>query len=406
MAGGPMGIGGRQRLLVAGCGIAGSLIATGLRDEPGVEVICLEKATTVDHADAGTGVNIGPNGIKSLSGFMPEQAKALVKASLPWKRWTIALTSAEELMDLDLAEVADNDGIRIRWAELYALLRSPLGDRVRYGAEVETCAVADDGRLTVTWQDRPAGRVETAEGIDLLIGGDGRYSEVRSAFSGDNPPMFLGVCLYRLLISVGPDSPIDDYGQWFNGPNRLLAYRVPGDFVYLAGSFPIPPDRGVPEEMKAAEALTAVYRPASSAPSREAAFLIDAIERHCASIHWARLQEASIQFRPAERVLLVGDAAHPMVPTLGQGATQAMEDACVVVDEVRRALRDGRSLATVPAAVEERRAERVRFVVDFSRDATDTMLAGADPRAGTLKKLERPFRQKLERLYRDVAMPA
>ncbi|MCB1487500.1 MAG: FAD-dependent monooxygenase [Bauldia sp.] len=406
MAGGANGNSGRQRILVAGCGIAGSLIATGLRDEPGVEVICLERATTVDHADAGTGVNIGPNGIKSLSGFMPEQAEALVAASLPWKRWTVALTSGEELMNLDLAEVADNDGIRIRWAELYALLRSPLGDAVHYGAELETCAVADDGRLNATWQDKTAGGVETVEGIDLLIGGDGRYSKVRTAFSGDNPPVFLGVCLYRLLFSVGPDCPIDDYGQWFNGPNRLLAYRVPGDFVYLAGSFPIPPDSGVPEEMKQAEALTAVYRPATGVASREAQFLIDAIERHSDSIHWARLQEASVQFRgPAERVLLVGDAAHPMVPTLGQGATQAMEDACVVVDEVKRALREGRSLATVPVAVEERRAERVRFVVDFSRDATDTMLAGADPRAGTLKKLEPPFREKLERLYRDVAMP-
>ncbi|MCB1495450.1 MAG: FAD-dependent monooxygenase [Bauldia sp.] len=392
-------------MLVAGCGIAGSLIAAGLRDEPGVEVTCLEKATTVDHADAGTGVNIGPNGIKSLSGFMPEQADALVKASLPWKRWTIALTSGEDLMDLDLSEVADNDGIRIRWAELYALLRGPLGDGVRYGAELESCGIAGDGRLTATWRDRTADAVERAEDIDLLIGGDGRYSKVRTAFSGDNPPMFLGVCLYRLLFPVGPDCPIDDYGQWFNGPNRLLAYRVPGDFVYLAGSFPIPADSGVPDAMKNAEALTAVYRPATGTPSREAGFLIGAIERHCDSIHWARLQEASILFRPAERVLLVGDAAHPMVPTLGQGATQAMEDACVVVDEVRRALREDRSLASVPAAVEQRRAERVRFVVDFSRDATDTMLAGADPHAGTLEKRDPPFQEKLKRLYRDVAMP-
>jgi salicylate hydroxylase len=94
-----------------------------------------------------------------------------------------------------------------------------------------------------------------------------------------------------------------------------------------------------------------------------------------------------------------------MVPTLGQGATQAVEDACVVVDEIRMALRAGRPLVEVPARVEARRRERVRFVVDFSREATDTMLEGADPRAGTLRKTERPFQEKLERLYRDVPMP-
>jgi salicylate hydroxylase len=43
-------------------------------------------------------------------------------------------------------------------------------------------------------------------------------------------------------------------------------------------------------------------------------------------------------------------------------------------------------------------------VVDFSREATDTMLAGADPRAGTILKTERPFQEKLIRLYRDVPL--
>ena len=43
-------------------------------------------------------------------------------------------------------------------------------------------------------------------------------------------------------------------------------------------------------------------------------------------------------------------------------------------------------------------------MVDFSRDATDTMLAGADPIAGTLEKLEPPFQNRLVRLYRDAPM--
>jgi salicylate hydroxylase len=94
-----------------------------------------------------------------------------------------------------------------------------------------------------------------------------------------------------------------------------------------------------------------------------------------------------------------------MVPTLGQGATQACEDACVVVDEIKAALAQKRSLADIPHRVERRRAERVRFVVEFSREATDTMLAGADPVAGTQRKTGPDFMEKLERLYRNVPPP-
>jgi salicylate hydroxylase len=47
----------------------------------------------------------------------------------------------------------------------------------------------------------------------------------------------------------------------------------------------------------------------------------------------------------------------------------------------------------------------MRFVMEFSLQATDTMLAGADPVAGTLHKNEAPFLNKLKSLYRDVGLP-
>jgi salicylate hydroxylase len=47
----------------------------------------------------------------------------------------------------------------------------------------------------------------------------------------------------------------------------------------------------------------------------------------------------------------------------------------------------------------------MRFVMAFSLDATDTMLAGADPVAGTQHKNEAPFQNKLKALYRDVGLP-
>jgi 2-polyprenyl-6-methoxyphenol hydroxylase-like FAD-dependent oxidoreductase len=390
---------------VAGAGVAGSLIVSGLRERGDCEVICLERVGADDHSEAGTGLNIGPNAIKCLGLHLPREAAAMVASSLPWAHWSIALTSGEPLMDLPLAEVADNPGIRIRWASLYALLRAPNADLITYNAEVTACGRDADG-AHVVWTDRRTRETHEIRDIDLLIAADGRYSLIRNfVLGGPEVPLFLNVCLFRLLFPAGAVCPIDDYGQWFNGPNRLLAFRVPGDLVYCAGSFPIPPGSGTPEAMKHPDSLDQAYRPVQGAPSREAKYLIEAIARDHPGIHWARLQEGGVTFGDMPGVLLTGDAAHPMVPTLGQGASQACEDACVVVDEIRRALDAGEPLALVSQRVVARREARARFVVDFSREATDTMLAGADPVAGTRHKAELPFRRKLMQLYRDVPAP-
>jgi salicylate hydroxylase len=396
---------GRPRIVVVGAGIAGSLIVAGLAGRPDIELICLERVGPQDHAEAGTGLNIGPNAMKCLAAHLPESAAAIIANSLPWAHWQISLTDGRVLMDLPLDTVADNPGIRIRWAELYTLLREPIAAHIVFNAELTGCARGPRG-TAITWRDRLTGEAKRIEDIDLLVAGDGRYSPIRNhVLGGPEIPHFHGVCLYRVLFPAGDACPIDDYGQWFNGPNRLLAFRVPGDFVYCAGSFPIPADSGIPEDMKTADFLGRIYLPDHGAPSPQAAYLIDAVTRHVESIHWARLQQGSVAYGREPGVLLVGDSAHPMVPTLGQGATQACEDACVVVEEIRLALAAGRLLTTVPDRVEARRAERIRFVVDFSFEATDTMLAGADPVAGTLRKTEPAFRRKLERLYRDVPMP-
>lgn len=394
----------RKRIVVAGAGIAGSLIASGLAGREDVELICLERVGASDHMDAGTGLNIGPNAIKALKAAMPERAQAIASNSLAWERWSIALTSGRLLMDLPLHNVADNAGIRIRWAELYALLRKPLDSVIRYGAELVSCG-RDDVGLFVVYRDRATMTDVRIGNIDLLVAGDGRYSKIREHFVSREEPRFLGVCLYRLLFPAGPDCPVEDYGQWFNGPNRLLAFRVPADFVYCAGSFPIGDDGIVSDEMKTPQFLRRAYTPQGGTLCPEAAYLVEAIEQYADRIHWARLQDGTTRYEAGEGVLLVGDSAHPMVPTLGQGATQAVEDACVVVDEVRRALAAGTSLKDVPTRVASRRTERAEFVVSFSRDATDTMLAGSDPVAGTLKKLEPAFTSRLERLYRDVPVP-
>ena len=393
----------KARIVVAGAGVAGAIVARGLAGIVGVEVLCLERAAAGDQSEAGTGLNVGPNAIKALASHMPDLACTVTAASLPWRRWTVDLTDGRRLFDLDLLDVADNPGIRIRWAELYRLLRE--GVAIRYGHAVASAARQPDGRLRVetAGPDGPG----TIENVDLLVAADGRYSRVRRQLVGETTPSQLGIAMYRVLIPQGPDCPIDDYGQWFNGPNRLLAFTVPGGQVYCAGSFPIDSaDHAIPDAMKDPAVLARLYRPDGAAPSAEAEFLIRGIVERAATIHWARAQEDAIAYASdGWPVLFVGDAAHPLIPTLGQGATQAVEDGCCVVDRVRATLARGDALAALPGEVDALRRERIRFVMDFSRDASDTMLAGADPVAGTLAKREPDFQAKLRRLYRDVPTP-
>ena len=126
---------------------------------------------------------------------------------------------------------------------------------------------------------------------------------------------------------------IDDYEQWFNGPNRLLAFRVPPGHIYVAGAFPIPPDDADSRELEATPTPCApLYHAAATAGrATRRRWLIDTICENAADMHWARMQEHDAALSPTRdcNVLYLGDAAHGMVPTLGQGATQAIEDAAM-----------------------------------------------------------------------------
>jgi salicylate hydroxylase len=92
-----------------------------------------------------------------------------------------------------------------------------------------------------------------------------------------------------------------------------------------------------------------------------------------------------------------------MVPTLGQGATSAMEDAVAAADEILAALDAGAvDVPGVTAAVARRREARVRFVQRLSWDASGPMLAGADPVAAHAPLREPAFLQALARVYREA----
>ncbi len=398
----------KLKVVILGAGVAGAILARRLATLPQLEVTCLEKVGPDDHSESGTGLNVGPNAIKALARCDAALAGEVLAASLPWSNWRVSLADGTELFNLPLAQVADNAGVRIRWSELYRVLRAGAGATVHYGCEVTSIGPASGGapRTRVAWEQ--GGTTHEIDNIDLLVGADGRYSATRAAFSGLPAPRHVGVAILRTLVEDTSGGLVDDYEQWFNGPHRLLAFRVPPGHIYIAATFPVEPGEAIRDEWKTEAVMRATYQPAHGTASPQVAWLLDAMCGTLADAHWARMQESDVLFAEAGHdVLYLGDSAHGMAPTLGQGATQAIEDASCAALLLEAAVRSGKLLPRhwlqqVAAA----RAERIRFAMQLSIDATDTMLAGSDPVAGAAWKTGPQFLADLSRLYRDVPLPA
>lgn len=394
-----------MKIVIIGAGVAGSIMAKGLSHLPDIEVHCLERIAPGDHAESGTGLNIGPNAVQALQLQDPDLARAIANISFAWSNWHVATMGGRELFNLKLKDIAPVDGWRLRWAELYRILREAAGGAIRYNCNIDAIIPRSDGsgRLDVTFHEK--GEAKSIGDIDLLVAADGRFSQVRTQFQGPVKARQVGVAIFRLLVPDSSHGLMGDYYQWFNGPNRLLGYRVPDDCFYLSGTFPIPVGSEISDEMKSREALRQAYTPSDGKLSQQGEWLVDLVTDEKVELHWARLQESPLCLCERDNnILYLGDSSNGMVPTLGQGATQAIESACAVVKIIHTFAETRQyNSALWLEIITQARHNRLRFVMDFSLEASDTLFAGSDPVSGTMKKSKAPFQEKLSKLYNDFS---
>lgn len=388
----------RLKIVVVGAGVSGCVLSKCLGADDRIDLTCLEQVDRHHHKGAGTGLNIGPNAVHAISRADPGLAALLDGCSLPWLTWKMHLADGRTLFEVSLPSLAGRPGWRISWSDLYETLRTEAGPWIHFGASITKMAQGADGRLSVEWSESGVGH--SISDIDLLIAADGRFSKTRRMFDGVPATCHLGVVIFRMLVPDTSHGLINDHEQWFAGPNRLLAFRVKPDFAYIAGTFPIEPDQEISIEAKDPAFLRQTYMPAGPvAPAVE--WLTDQICANASQIHWARMQEHEILYASKKTpILYVGDASHGMIPTLGQGATQAFEDASVIASWIRTEVTRGNLFPCKwLRQLDELRKDRMRFVMGFSREASDTLLADSDVASGSRRKMQPEFLRNLRMLF-------
>jgi len=345
----------KLHVLVAGGGISGLALAIGLRHHQ-------HRVTVVERRTpplSGNGLVLAPNGVKALTWLDHAVAAEVRAAGVPsgglgqaGHRSAFVTASGAELGD------ASFDGVEERWgAPIISIRHGRLLEVLRARAESLGAEVIE-GRVVEGFHQDPDGVTldagETLRG-DLLVGADGLHSPTRVGLLGAGAPRFCGVAAVR---GFGPRPAERPDGFIAYGCGTVLFVSPVDDAeAYWVASMRAPRRDTLPDPVRARDAALHEmrdWRPElrriveQSAP--ETLLTTDVYDRPRAP----RWHEG--------RVVLIGDAVHPMIYTLGQGANVALEDAATLV----HALRDG-PVANALSWFEADRADRAATIASQSR---------------------------------------
>lgn len=305
-------------IAIVGGGIGGLSAALSLL-QAGFDVHVYEQARLL--REVGAGIVISPNATRILHGFglAAELTKAGV-APLAWRqrRWEDGRT----LLCSPLAEISPPPfGYPLyvaHRADVLAMLAAALpAERLHLGCRLTS--LADDGEsVTLQFDNQPP---VTA---DAVIGADGIHSTMRGLLFGAENPRFTGCVAYRGLVPAARlahlNLPLESQ-LWLGPGKHFVHYPVSGgrfvNFVCL-----IERDAWTKESWTEPGQVTDVLA-AYAGWHEQVRAIIGAVEE---TFIWGLFDREPLQQWSAGRVTLLGDACHPMLPFLAQGAAQAIED--------------------------------------------------------------------------------
>jgi salicylate hydroxylase len=386
-------------LLVAGGGIGGLSAALALA-RAGFDVTVLEKAAQL--GEVGAGIQLGPNAFRAFDALGVGEVMRGMAIFVDSLRLMDALT-AEEICHIDLGEDFRahfrNPYAVIHRGDLHAvLLRAcEAHARVALRTSAEVLRYEQDGS-GVTAMLADGGRVRGG----ALIGADGLWSHIRKQVVGDGPPRVSGHTTYRSVI---PTEHMPETLRWnaatlWAGPKcHIVHYPLQGwktfNLVVTCHNDAPAPVAGKP--VSEAEVLAGFEHLHPLAQS---------IIRHGRDWRlWVLCDRDPVENWVDGRVALLGDAAHPMLQYLAQGACMAMEDAvCLGACLAEAGIEAGL------AAYNARRALRTARVQLTSRAVGEHIYHPAGAHAALRNAIMRAksqaeWRETLDWLYGDPAQP-
>ena len=312
-------------ILIAGGGIGGLTLALAL-EQRGFTPVVLEQASRLE--EVGAGLQLSPNGTCALASLGLLDALRAVAVEPEGKR--IRLWNTGEtwpLFDLGAVAIAEYGFpyLMVHRSDLQAVLLAALEERapgaLRLGVKVVGLEQEGDG-VTVLLADG------SREKGAVLIGADGVHSSIRAGLFGESHAEFTGCMAWRGVIDAArlPAALMQPLGVNWVGPGRhVITYPLRGgtlmNFVGVVESSAWQSEswtaRGTREECAADFAGW----------HADVHTLIDNVDEH---FRWALLSRKPLNEWRVGRVALLGDACHPMLPFMAQGAVMAVEDAVVL----------------------------------------------------------------------------
>jgi salicylate hydroxylase len=314
-----------ERIAIAGAGIAGLTTALCLLQR-GILVDVYEQASQLH--EVGAGVQISPNGSRVLQslGLEPELHHCVCLAEGKeirlWRtgqRWS--------LFDLgqDCLERFGAPYWMIHRADLHRILLQAFerrsGQSIRLNARVED-AEPLEGRLCLTLSDGSTTRASA------LIAADGIHSAMRQKLLGETTARYTGLLAWRGLVPMdrvqsGLRTRVGS--NWVGPGSHVVTYPVSGGlWMNIVG---IVEKQGWHDESWTTQGT-------------QSELLADFADWHPEVLAWMRQIETPYKWALLERapqpgwaqgrICLIGDAAHPTLPFLAQGANMAIEDAAVM----------------------------------------------------------------------------
>lgn len=312
-----------RRIIVVGGGIGGLAATIGLL-RTGSEVLVLEQSDRF--AAIGAGVQLAPNAMRALIqlGLADEVYRSGVR---PVAGHLLRWDNGDFLAGGPMAEVERRYGTSfcaMYRPDLIGILAAqiPTGT-VRFGARVVGVDAGDGVRARVRLAD---GTVEVA---DLVVGADGVHSVVRPETVGESPSRFCGCSAYRTIVPgddvAHPGGPM--IRLWLGPDRHVVAYHTGRDARYfnLVG---IVPDPDMCSEFASCAGDHDDLRAHFDGWDPALRELFDVAEGPV--LRTPLHDRLPLPTWSTTTTTLIGDAAHPMLPFIAQGAGQALEDAAAL----------------------------------------------------------------------------